>query len=180
MLINVYEMNTYHTGPTAHDTEEECVKAITLAPSAYKFTLIRKRTGEWIEVDLSNKVNKNVEIPVKKAHLMRFTAIIALACFLTSCMGRPATPVNVRQVGDSKLSCSTIRTEMLNIEEDVRRLLPQSDKTAKNVGLGIAGLFLIVPWFFMDLSEAEKQEINAYQQRANHLERLAAEKNCSI
>ena len=56
-------------------------------------------------------------------------------------------------------------------------LIPASDKTAKNVALGIAGCFLLVPWFFMDFSQAEQTEINALRQRHNHLVILAGEKD---
>ena len=55
-------------------------------------------------------------------------------------------------------------------------LIPASDKTAKNVALGIAGWFLLVPWFFMDFSQAEQTEINALRQRHNHLLFLLAKR----
>ena len=37
-----------------------------------------------------------------------------------------------------------------------------------------------MPWFFMDLSDAEQIEVNAYRQRYNHLLIMAGEKNCGI
>jgi hypothetical protein len=39
---------------------------------------------------------------------------------------------------------------------------------------------LIVPLFFMDLSDAEQVEVNAYRKRYNHLLIIAGEKNCGI
>lgn len=67
---------------------------------------------------------------------------------------------------------------MKGIQAEIQRLVPESDKTGKNVGLGIAGAILVVPLFFMDLTESEKIEINAYRQRYNRLQIVATEKNC--
>jgi len=112
---------------------------------------------------------------------MKKPAIILIsALFISACAGRPASPVMVDQVSDNKKSCLSLQTEMKSIEVEIRRLLPQTDKTGKNVGLGIAGAFLLVPLFFMDLTESEKIEINAYRQRYNRLNILAVEKKCSF
>ncbi|MCD6026558.1 MAG: hypothetical protein K0R08_1077 [Solimicrobium sp.] len=69
---------------------------------------------------------------------------------------------------------------MNNIQREIQRLIPETDKKGKNIGLGIAGAFLLFPLFFMDLTESEKIEVNAYQQRYNRLTVLAAEKKCSF
>ena len=106
------------------------------------------------------------------------SAILALTLTLAACAGRPANPVAVDQVGDNRKSCASIEAEMRHTEAEIRRLVPETDKTGKNVGLGIAGALLIVPLFFMDLTESEKIEINAYRQRYNRLNIIATEKNC--
>ncbi len=67
---------------------------------------------------------------------------------------------------------------MANIETEVNRLVPKTDKTGKNVVLGTAGAFFLVPLFFMDFSQAEQIEINAYRQRYNHLAIVSMEKGC--
>ena len=64
------------------------------------------------------------------------------------------------------------------IEGEISRLIPQTEKTGKNVALGVAGWFFIVPWVFMDLSKAEQMEVDAYRQRYNHLMILVDEMNC--
>lgn len=104
-------------------------------------------------------------------------AIVSIT-ILTACAGRPANPVMVDQVGDNKKSCAGLEAEMKGIEGEIQRLIPQTDKTGKNVGLGIAGAIFIVPLFFMDLTESEKIEVNAYRQRYNRLNVLAVEKRC--
>jgi len=69
---------------------------------------------------------------------------------------------------------------MMGIQSEIQRLIPETDKTGKNVGLGVAGAFLIVPLFFMDFTESEKIEVNAYKQRYNRLQVVAVEKNCQF
>lgn len=86
----------------------------------------------------------------------------------------------VRRLDDTSLSCEEIKLEMRQIEMEMHRLVPETDKTSKNVGLGVAGLFFIPAWLFMDLSNAEKEEVNAYRQRYNVLEQLAKKKQCAF
>lgn len=110
-----------------------------------------------------------------------FTKTLAgavITVLLTACAGRPANPVMVDQVGDAKRNCGSIETEMRFVENEITRLIPETDKTNKNVGLGIAGAIFIVPLFFMDLSESEKIEVNALRQRYNRLNILATDKQC--
>ena len=109
-------------------------------------------------------------------------ALVAAIFFLlvTGCAGRAANPVMVSQVGDEERSCAALEKELAFIEGEIQRLIPESEKTGKNVALGVVGIFLIVPWFFMDLSQAEQVEINAFRQRYNHLVILADEKGCGL
>ncbi len=59
-------------------------------------------------------------------------------------------------------------------------LLPKKDKTGQNVALGVAGWFLLVPWFFMDFKNTEATEYEAYRQRYQHLTSIAIDKNCAV
>jgi hypothetical protein len=69
---------------------------------------------------------------------------------------------------------------MTLIQAEIQRLIPETEKTGKNTALGVTGFFFIVPLFFMDLSESEQVEINAYRQRYNHLMIIASEKKCDV
>ena len=97
---------------------------------------------------------------------------------LAGCGGRTANPVASVQPGDAGLSCVALRTEMSTVESQVAALIPESKKTGKNVGLGVAGLFLIVPFFFMDSGAAEKAEIQAFRARYGELQKTYSQKGC--
>jgi hypothetical protein len=84
------------------------------------------------------------------------------------------------QYGDHKKSCQALEFEMANAEGEIQRLLPKSDKTGKNVALGVAGWFLLVPWFFMDFKNADQTEYEAYRQRYNSLASIAMSKGCDV
>lgn len=105
---------------------------------------------------------------------------ILIITVIAGCAGRPANPVMIHQYGDDRKSCNALERELVFIEGEIQRLIPESQKTGKNVALGVAGAFLIVPWFFMDLSKAEQIEINALRQRYNHLVIIADEKQCGL
>lgn len=106
---------------------------------------------------------------------------LILSIALLGCAGRAANPVLQDQVGDNQKSCDALQTEMSGIQSQIQKLVPESDKTSKNVGLGIGGFFLLgIPWFFMDLTDAEKAEINAYNMRYNKLLTIATQKKCQF
>ena len=106
--------------------------------------------------------------------------MLVCAIILAGCAGREAYPVQSYIPGDENKSCMILKAEMAQIESEIRKKLPKADKTGSNVLLGIAGAFLIVPWFFMDLKGADKIEMEALQQRYNALSLFAADKNCDI
>lgn len=113
----------------------------------------------------------------------KFLSYLLLCSFiitLSACGGRNATPVMVTQYKDASKSCEALEYELHTIENEIQRLLPEKDKTGKNVALGVAGAFLLVPWFFMDFKNAEAQEYEAYRQRYNHLSIIAIDKKCDI
>jgi hypothetical protein len=64
------------------------------------------------------------------------------------------------------------------LDKDILERFPDASKTGSNTGLGVAGLFLIVPWFFMDFSEADEIEVSALIERHNHLLITAQDKSC--
>jgi hypothetical protein len=106
--------------------------------------------------------------------------LFASTILLTSCAGRDPRPVQVSQIGDRDKSCSTLETEMEFLDKDILERFPDASKTGSNTGLGVAGLFLIVPWFFMDFSEADEIEVSALIERHNHLLITAQDKSSEV
>lgn len=111
----------------------------------------------------------------------RIASALMIACLsLAACGGRTAQPVMISQFGDQEKSCEALLFEMNNAQGEIQTLLPKTDKTGKNVALGVAGWFLLVPWFFMDFKNADKVEYEAYRQRYNHLASVAISKKCKV
>lgn len=103
-----------------------------------------------------------------------------LMCTLPSCAGRVANPILVKQVNDEYMGCEQIYQEMKNNDTEILNRIPKTQKKAENITYGIAGVFLLAPWLFMDLSTAEKKEIIAYQDRNEHLRHMAKSRNCRM
>lgn len=59
-------------------------------------------------------------------------------------------------------------------------MAPKTDKGLSNTLWATAGVFLIVPFFFMDFKDAERIEFNALRQRYNRLLMYATEKECNL
>ena len=108
--------------------------------------------------------------------------LIVMILFLTqSCAGRAAHPVQVAQSGDVKKNCKALRKETKKIKRNIGRMIPavkEADK--KRTLLMISGGLLIVPWFFLDLSDADKIETNAQRARYNYLVDRGVKRNCRL
>jgi hypothetical protein len=113
---------------------------------------------------------------------MREVISLVLACciFLAGCAGREANPIPVYLPGDEKLSCAALKSEIAQLQVDMQRILPKTDKGLSNALWAAGGVFFIVPFFFMDLKDAEKIEFDAMRQRHNRLLVYAAEKSCNM
>jgi hypothetical protein len=110
----------------------------------------------------------------------RVFALAITFTLISACAGRPANPVMVYQHDDEAMSCDVLERELQLIENQILALMPKTDKANKNTTLGVTGIFLIVPLFFMDLSKAEQIEVNALTKRYNHLLEISMKKNCGL
>lgn len=104
---------------------------------------------------------------------------IALATFLSACMQTKPNPIPLSQTGDETKSCQMILTEMQEakkIQESAHS--DRNTQIGTNVALGVTGALLLVPWFFIDTSNAHTVDMNAAESRFNRLYAMATEKNC--
>ena len=106
--------------------------------------------------------------------------IVGVLLIAQGCMGgRSAQPVTVAQSGDAKKTCKALRKETKQILRKIHKMVPAIKKKDRNRTLLIMpGAFLIIPLFFVDLSDAEKVETNALRERYNHLSTLVNRRNC--
>ncbi len=108
--------------------------------------------------------------------------LIVMILFLTqSCAGRAAHPIQVAQSGDNKKTCKSLRKETSQIRRNVKRMMPAIKKAdKKRTLLMLSGGLLIVPWFFLDLTHADKIEANAQRARYNYLVDRGVKRNCRL
>lgn len=112
--------------------------------------------------------------------LINYVVLVAFCTAIAGCAGHDPDPVMVSQYGDDGMSCKELELSMSDAQGEMQRLVGQTDKTGQNVALGIAGAFILIPWFFMDFKNGEKQEYESWRQRYNHLAIIASEKHCGI
>ena len=106
--------------------------------------------------------------------------LLVITSMLTACGGHTPNPVMTSQYGDNQKNCDALQYEISSTELEMNRIVGDTDKTGKNVALGVAGAFLIVPWFFMDFKDGEATEYQALRQRHENLMALAIDKKCGI
>lgn len=107
-------------------------------------------------------------------------SILAFSIVLQGCAGRTANPIPSYLPGDENRSCSAYQAEIASLDADMQRILPETNKFGYNAAMATAGFFLIVPFFFMDLKDADKTEWEAMRVRRNRLLVYAAEKECDF
>jgi len=105
--------------------------------------------------------------------------IVSITCM--SCAGNDPRPVLVYQQGDENKSCSALRAEINNIDKQITLKQSQQKKQeGENILWFITGWLVIIPFFFMDLKENEKAEIDALELRRDALLVIAADKECGF
>jgi hypothetical protein len=119
---------------------------------------------------------------MKKAVCVMLTfSIFSYSLLVSGCAGRVANPASAYMPGDDKRSCEGLKAEFADNENQIKILQKEdSSKGWWNVGCFITGFLLIVPWFLMDLKDAQKIEIEALKKRDNNLKVMASERNCDF
>ncbi len=106
--------------------------------------------------------------------------LLACAVFFAGCAGREANPMAAYLPGDENRSCAAYQAEIAQLQADMARILPKTDKGLTNALWATGGVLFIVPFFFMDLKDAEKVEFEAMRNRHNRLLVYASEKGCDF
>ncbi len=106
--------------------------------------------------------------------------LLSVLIFLAGCAGRTANPIAAYLPGDETRSCKGLKAEIAQLQADMQRILPKTDKGFTNTLWALGGCVVIIPFFFMDLKDAEKIEFEAMRTRHNRLLVYAAEKDCDM
>ena len=114
---------------------------------------------------------------------MKKIALIALLGFVTACghLANPAPPkVDLKSTRDEACSCDEINAEIVDLQR--KRVSTQKQITAQvaqNILCGVGGWFVIVPFFFIDVTTDKNAAYNSYADREGYIRALAAQKNCA-
>ncbi len=110
----------------------------------------------------------------------RICAVVASMLFASGCAGSGPNPVARYSPQDERRTCDSLQAELKANEKEVaKKTAEQTNKTNQNLILGASGVFLIAPWFFMDLKGKEAGETEALERRNAALRRIAAVKGCN-
>lgn len=117
---------------------------------------------------------------MRPALINGFVLSLVLCLVLAGCAGRTPQPVSENQAGDEQKECALIKNEVTDCQGRISALTQKSANTqGANVALAVTGAILFFPaLFFMDLSDADKVELEALRKRHNVLVKICADKNC--
>ena len=61
--------------------------------------------------------------------LRKFLTVLSLVAILSGCCGKTANPVMITQYGDRDKSCDTLRAELDQIQSEIARILPDTERS---------------------------------------------------
>jgi len=125
-------------------------------------------------------IEKDSKLATSYLVIAATSTLLAISIGLAGCARTVANPVPIVQAGDENRSCKALQLEIQQMQHVAQDKAEDSNKqTVKNVGLGVAGAFLLVPWFFMDFSNAATTEEKAAWARLQRLQTLYVDKQCA-
>lgn len=112
--------------------------------------------------------------------MQKALAILAVTITLSGCAGRHAEPIAANYATDSRLSCIRIVDEIAKHQQKLISLQAERSRiNRRNINVGIAGSFLLIPLFWLNVTDAPEVEQYAIGGRLNVLNDLRDSKNCN-
>jgi hypothetical protein len=115
---------------------------------------------------------------VKFRVVASIAAILVPAVMLAGCGGRSIHPIEATNAYDGQLTCDHLRAERRVNDARIADLIDEKGGDANNnvgkvIGQGPVGVM------FLDLSDSEKKEIEAFQARDKVIDQMTAER-CAV
>ncbi len=111
--------------------------------------------------------------------MKNFILVVGMMFLLAACGGRVAKPINKSNSFDKKLSCNHLLGEAKNNQFRVFELSGGKSSQFRDNALLTASTLIVLPSIlFIDLSPAQKEEMNAIYERNKVLLSLLEAKNC--
>ena len=108
--------------------------------------------------------------------------VLLSSCFLfIGCGGHQPNVIDRYMPGDERRSCASMYAEIQALENDIKE--KKSEKGTRdvfNVLWFAAGLFVIVPFFFIDVKGSHEAEIEGFEDRQKQMKIFFADKGCSV
>lgn len=106
--------------------------------------------------------------------------MITLTLVISGCVGRHAQPITANYATDSRLPCTGIVDEIAQHQRALVTLQTERSRiNRRNINVGIAGTFLLIPLFWLNVTDAPEVEQYAIGGRMNVLHDLKQKKNCN-
>ncbi len=114
--------------------------------------------------------------------MKRLLTAAALLPLLAACAGRFPHPVEVRNASDFHLTCTMLATEIEGNRDKVQYLARLQDETESQniVVTTIAAAGLVPAILAWDISDANRIEAAALEERNEHLQNVHTEKGCHV
>ena len=105
--------------------------------------------------------------------------MLCLAIFFAGCGGHAANPVDRYMPGDEGKSCNALYAEMSQLDTEMMQKRKEiRDRDVWNIVLFVGGVFIIAPFFFMDVKNSQEVELDALQARKKALTNIYMDKDC--
>ena len=97
-------------------------------------------------------------------------SLLICSLLLIGCGGQAANPVSRYMLGDELKSTQTLKSEVSNIDDEIAATKKsKTDRDIWNIIFIATGIFVIFPFFFMDVKGSHEAEIKALKARKQQL-----------
>ncbi|MDK6547941.1 hypothetical protein QP375_25990, partial [Escherichia coli] len=112
--------------------------------------------------------------------MKKLIAVALSASILAGCAHTDANPsITEFQPGDNEASCAVLHSSITTAQRQADDAHSAHNwQVGTNIFDGIAGAFVLVPWFFIDVGTGNSTDEKNAKNRVAHLRTLLAQKHC--